>query len=105
MGSSLVANAARASHRRLPRPLVLASQGLAFRSPGELLFGAMLLYYFRVLERQTGSRKYGSYAAGARAAAAHDASPCARRRGAFRMTVDHPSQHPAFAAPSTLQLG
>ncbi|KAF6266496.1 hypothetical protein COO60DRAFT_1697105 [Scenedesmus sp. NREL 46B-D3] len=63
VGSSIIANAARASHRRLPQPLVLLSRSLAFRSPGELLFGCFLLYYFRVLERQLGSRQYGSYAA------------------------------------------
>lgn len=63
VGSSIVANAARASHRRLPRSLIVLSRSLAFRSPGELLFGCLLLYYFRILERQQGSRKYGSYAA------------------------------------------
>ncbi|WIA29290.1 hypothetical protein OEZ86_011795 [Tetradesmus obliquus] len=63
LGSSVLTNAARASHRRLPKPLVVLSSSLAFRSPGELLFGCFLLYYFRVLERQSGSRKYGSYAA------------------------------------------
>lgn len=63
VGSSVIANAARASHRRLPQPLVWLSRTLAFGSPGELLFGCLLLYYFRVLERQQGSRKFGSYAA------------------------------------------
>jgi hypothetical protein len=63
VGSSIITNAARASHRRLPKPLVMLSRSLAFRSPGEMLFGCFLLYYFRVLERQSGSRKYGSYAA------------------------------------------
>lgn len=62
-GSSVIANAARASHRRLPRPLLWMSRSLALRFPGELLFGCLLLYYFRVLERQQGSGKYGSYAA------------------------------------------
>eukprot|EP00775_Hariotina_reticulata_P001734 gene1734-2076_t len=63
IGASVISNAARASHRRLPKPLVLLSQVLAFKSPGELLFGCVLLYYFRVLERQSGSRTYGTYAA------------------------------------------
>lgn len=63
VGSSVISNAARASHRQLPRPLVVLSHSFAFRTPGELLFGCFLLYYFRVLERQAGSNKYGSYAA------------------------------------------
>jgi len=63
IGASVISNAARASRRRLPRPLVLLSQLLAFKSPGELLFGCVLLYYFRVLERQSGSQTYGTYAA------------------------------------------
>lgn len=43
IGSTVVANAARSSHRQLPRALVLPSAALAFRSPGELLFGCLLL--------------------------------------------------------------
>ncbi len=33
----------------------------AFHTPGDLLFGSFLLYYFRVLERQIGSSKYGAF--------------------------------------------
>jgi hypothetical protein len=43
IGSTVVSNAARHAHRQLPRPLVLASRALAFQSPGELLFGCLLL--------------------------------------------------------------
>jgi hypothetical protein len=33
-----------------------------FRHPVELIFGAGLLYYFRLFERQLGSSKYGGFA-------------------------------------------
>lgn len=33
-----------------------------FQNTGELLFGVALIYYFRILERQAGSAKFGSYA-------------------------------------------
>ncbi|GMH35446.1 hypothetical protein BSKO_03314 [Bryopsis sp. KO-2023] len=33
-----------------------------FQNTGELLFGVALLYYFRILERQAGSAKFGSFA-------------------------------------------
>lgn len=32
------------------------------RNPAELLFGAFLIYYFRLLERHTGSKKFGAFA-------------------------------------------
>lgn len=50
-GASILTQAARASRRRLPGPLQLASQAFVFRTPAELLFGTMLMYYFRILER------------------------------------------------------
>ncbi len=59
----MIANAAQGSHRRLPPPLVSTARALAFPSPGALLFGCFLLYHCRVLERQSGSRQYGSFAA------------------------------------------
>ena len=40
-----------------------------FRHPGELIFGAALLYYTRLFERRLGSAKYGSFVAAACGAA------------------------------------
>jgi hypothetical protein len=40
----------------------LVSNHFFFTSPGELLFGLILLYYFRVFERQMGSAKFGAFA-------------------------------------------
>eukprot|EP00877_Chromochloris_zofingiensis_P000158 jgi/Chrzof1/10142/Cz04g30140.t1 len=62
VGASLLSHVARITHRRLPAPVAVASQAAAFRAPGELLFGCLLLYYFRVFERQCGSAKFGAYA-------------------------------------------
>lgn len=47
IGASIISQAARASHRPLPYPLTAAAHCLVFRTPGELLFGSLLLYYFR----------------------------------------------------------
>jgi len=33
-----------------------------FSSPGEMLFGLILIYYFRLFERQMGSAKFGAFA-------------------------------------------
>lgn len=46
-GASILSQAARASHRPLPSPFTAAAQLLVFKTPSELLFGSMLLYYFR----------------------------------------------------------
>merc|ERR1712216_80150 len=35
---------------------------VVFATPGELLFGSILIYYFRLLERQMGIAKFASYA-------------------------------------------
>ncbi len=59
--ASVVTQAARASHKRVPLALQLLSRSFVFRTQGELLFGCILLYYFRVHERQQGSSKYGAY--------------------------------------------
>lgn len=59
--ASIFAQAARASHRQLPRGLAALSGPFAFTTPGELFFGALLLYNFRIIERQTGSKTYGSH--------------------------------------------
>ncbi len=66
--ASIFTQAARASHRRIPLGLQLASRALVFRTQGELLFGCILLYYFRVFERQHGSAKYGSFVCAATSA-------------------------------------
>lgn len=58
--ASVFAQAARASRRHLPRLLHFAHP-LIFRAPGELLFGAILVYYFRYIERQRGSEKHGTF--------------------------------------------
>lgn len=36
----------------------LITSHLFFTSPGELLFGTLLIYYFRLLERQMGTEKF-----------------------------------------------
>ena len=41
----------------------LLSRMLVFRSPRELILGAMLLYCFRTLERRAGSSKYACFVA------------------------------------------
>ncbi|KAG2426691.1 hypothetical protein HYH02_014731 [Chlamydomonas schloesseri] len=61
-GASILSQAARAS-RRVQLVPGLLSRALVFRSPAELLFGTLVLYYFRVLERESGSNKFGAFAA------------------------------------------
>lgn len=52
---------AKVARRRAPLLVRALTNALAFRAPGELLFGAALLYFYRVFERQWGSAKYGSF--------------------------------------------
>lgn len=59
--SSLVQQVARASSRRVPLVVSLLTRALVFQHPGELLFGCVLLYHFRLFERQLGSAKYGAF--------------------------------------------
>jgi hypothetical protein len=40
----------------------LATNHFFFTSPGEVLFGLILFYYFRLFERQMGSAKFGVHA-------------------------------------------
>lgn len=40
--------------------IVSTAQLLVFRHLGELAFGTILLYYFRIFERQRGSERYSS---------------------------------------------
>lgn len=62
MSTSVLVQAAAKSARRRTSPLLGAlAHALAFGQPGELLFGALLTYYFRILERQMGTAKYGAY--------------------------------------------
>ncbi|GAB4823131.1 hypothetical protein N2152v2_010177 [Parachlorella kessleri] len=59
--SSILLQAARVSRRRVPLLIDIFTQVFVFRHPGELIFGAALLYYTRLFERQFGSNKYGSF--------------------------------------------
>jgi len=43
------------------QPWRLITSHLFFSSPGELLFGLILIYFFRLFERQMGSAKFGGY--------------------------------------------
>jgi len=43
------------------QPWRLITTHFFFTSPGELLFGLILIYYFRLFERQMGSAKFGGY--------------------------------------------
>jgi len=45
------------------QPWRLLTSHLFFTSPGELLFGLILIYYFRLFERQMGSSKFGGFTA------------------------------------------
>ena len=61
-GSSILWQAARLDLVETLHPAVRTFvQSFVFRNTGEMFFGAGLLYYFRVLERQTGSAKFGAY--------------------------------------------
>ena len=59
----MVVQATKAARRRPPLLVTLFTHAFAFRNPGELLFGASLLYFYRLFERQWGSAKYGSFVA------------------------------------------
>ena len=62
MSTSVILQAAsRASRRRSTLVVDAFAHALAFKHPGELLFGALLTYYFRLFERQMGTGKYGAY--------------------------------------------
>ncbi|MEW5298713.1 MAG: hypothetical protein WDW38_000541 [Sanguina aurantia] len=63
VGTSVLLQAFKGPHHTTSRVLQLATTGLAFRGPGELLIGAILLYYLRLVERQTGSAKFATFAA------------------------------------------
>lgn len=58
-GSSVLAQAVRAARRPMPPHIAAFEQAFVFWHPGELLFGVGLLYYFRLLERQMGTAKFG----------------------------------------------
>lgn len=62
MSTSVILQASKA-RRRPPLLISLFTRAFAFRNPGELLFGASLLYFYRLFERQWGSAKYGSFVA------------------------------------------
>lgn len=62
LSSSVILQASKA-RRRTPALVRAFTHAFAFRAPGELLFGAALLYFYRLFERQWGSAKYGSFVA------------------------------------------
>lgn len=63
VSTSIIVQAAAKTARRRSLAFVDAfAHAVSFKHPGELLFGALLTYYFRVLERQMGTGKYGAYA-------------------------------------------
>ncbi|GLI63638.1 hypothetical protein VaNZ11_006667 [Volvox africanus] len=61
-GASILSQAARASRRTQLFSTALTN-AFVFRSPAELLFGTLLIYCFRVLERELGPNKFGTFAA------------------------------------------
>lgn len=63
LSTSIIIQASKAVRRRPPLLVSLFTHAFAFRNPGELLFGASLLYFYRIFERQWGSAKYGSFVA------------------------------------------
>lgn len=58
--SSVIAQAAHGFRHQSPSYLHWFTQSLVFRHPGELACGTLLLYYFRLFERQRGSSKHGA---------------------------------------------
>ena len=60
LSSSVVAQAVRSFRNPPPAYLHWFTQSFVFRHPGELASGAILLYYFRLFERQRGSAKHGA---------------------------------------------
>lgn len=60
VSSSVILQAAHGFHRRPSPYLHFLSQSFIFRHPGELACGTLLLYYFRLLERQRGSARHGA---------------------------------------------
>ncbi|KAL3161067.1 hypothetical protein ABBQ38_009450 [Trebouxia sp. C0009 RCD-2024] len=60
ISSSVILQAAHGFQRRPSPYLHFLSQSFIFRHPGELACGTLLLYYFRLLERQRGSAKHGA---------------------------------------------
>ena len=61
-GSSLALQLARNWHKQVPHALEAVLQLFAYRNLGHAFFGVSLMYYWRLLERQWGSSKYGSAA-------------------------------------------
>ncbi len=64
VSSSILLQAARAARRPVPAHVAAFEQLFVFRHPGELLFGAGLLYYSRLFERQVTSPAASDWAAG-----------------------------------------
>jgi len=69
---------------------------LAFSAPSELMLGSLLLYYARLVERQSGSGKFGAFALSTSAAAALLSAGARRALAALR----GPGTPPLAGAPS-----
>ena len=52
VSSSIILQAAHAARRPVPAYVAAFEHAFVFRHPGELIFGAGLLYYSRLFERQ-----------------------------------------------------
>jgi hypothetical protein len=61
-GSYVINHISRTHHRKVPAALGATLQAFNFRTPSELLFACLLLYHFRIFERQSGSTKFASRA-------------------------------------------
>ncbi|GAX85707.1 hypothetical protein CEUSTIGMA_g13121.t1 [Chlamydomonas eustigma] len=62
VGGSIITQAFRASRRPGLALGATLSRLFVFKNSGELFVGAFLLYYFRILERQYGTAKFGAFA-------------------------------------------
>ena len=60
LSSSVILQAVHGFQHRPSPYLHFVSQFVIFRHPGDLTCGTVLLYYFRLLERQRGSAKHGA---------------------------------------------
>ena len=56
-GTTCLLQGSRGLRRSLPRAVESLSQIFVFRHLGELVFGSILVYFFRIFERQLGSER------------------------------------------------
>ena len=90
-GASLTVQVAKAWHSQTPHALDSVLRLFSYQRLGGAIFGVSLLYYFRLLERQWGSNKYGSLTCMVIASTA----------GVQRLAV-HALQWPPSSGPSAL---